>query len=668
MATSTIRQTEQKRRAHSISRLVLLVACVLLIIVNVVGLLFLRPTGTSDEIHAALPGQRIVLAEQLADAGASHRAVALTADNKLILLIDGKPAKEIQLEGNAAALGTSPDRKTLLVGNNERKIFRFDADLNPLGSFGVNGRVADVTMNDAGKIIAGYGIGKFTGKFWVGQFSADGKADYKKPTGMDVNVVTTKGDDLFYATADGKLVALSGAGEKRWETSLMQPALQLETTSKGNLIAGDERGVVYYLSPDGKMIWSQPLSEYKIRMLAEDPNSGNFLVGDADGRLAMLSEKDGQTIYQSSLAAGALRNLVSVSQDSLSMITNDGNWVTVNIASALNAPRQQAMTTLWLGANAVLGLTALAALVAAVPRFRAPALRVGRELRASTTAYLLILPAFILIIIFAYIPSLLGLFYSFTNFNLTEPLKFIGLKNFERLMNDRFFWVGVGNMILILITSLIKTLAIPLLVAELVYWLRSSRMKYAFRTAFIIPAIVPGVVGTLLWKMMYEPNNGLINQALRAVGLTDWARPWLADERLAIWAIIFSGFPWIGTFAFLIYLGGLLNVNRELFDAADIDGASALERFFRIDIPLLRPQIRLLLFFTFIDSVQGFGNIYIFTRGGPGFATYVPGLQMFLKIGAAEFGYAAAIGFVLALVVLVVTVMRFRFNQTPDMA
>jgi ABC-type sugar transport system permease subunit len=177
---------------------------------------------------------------------------------------------------------------------------------------------------------------------------------------------------------------------------------------------------------------------------------------------------------------------------------------------------------------------------------------------------------------------------------------------------------------------------------------------------------VPGVVGVLLWKQIYDPQIGLLNETLKAFGLGHLTRAWLADANTAIWAIIFAGFPWVSIFAFLIYLGGLLNINHEIFDAAAIDGASAWQRFWDIDLKMIRPQLRLILFFTFLGSVQEYGSIWIMTRGGPGTATYVPGLQMFLQISAAEFGYASAIGFILALVVLAITVWRFRFNQQPD--
>ena len=160
-------------------------------------------------------------------------------------------------------------------------------------------------------------------------------------------------------------------------------------------------------------------------------------------------------------------------------------------------------------------------------------------------------------------------------------------------------------MLLILVTSLIKVFTVPMMIAELIFWLRWSRAKYIMRVAFIIPSIVPGVVGILLWKQIYDPQIGLINEVLKAIGLGYVARGWLSDAATAIWAIIFTGFPWVDIFAFLIFFGGLLNINHEIFDAAAIDGASAWKRFLNIDLQMIRPQLRLIMFFAFLGLSRG---------------------------------------------------------------
>jgi ABC-type sugar transport system permease subunit len=178
-----------------------------------------------------------------------------------------------------------------------------------------------------------------------------------------------------------------------------------------------------------------------------------------------------------------------------------------------------------------------------------------------------------------------------------------------------------------------------------------------------VPAVVPGIVAILLWKMIWAPNIGLVNQTLTAVGLGEFQHTWLGEEATALLAIILTGFPWVAIFAFLVYFGGLLAVSSEMFEAAAVDGASPFRRFWSIDLAMLAPQIRLILFFTFIESIQGFAGILVLTGGGPGTATYVPALEMYMMISrASEFGYASAIGFTLAAVVGVLVFLRLRFD------
>jgi ABC-type sugar transport system permease subunit len=148
---------------------------------------------------------------------------------------------------------------------------------------------------------------------------------------------------------------------------------------------------------------------------------------------------------------------------------------------------------------------------------------------------------------------------------------------------------------------------------------------------------------------------------LRAAGLGEYAHSWLAEKSTSLWAIIFVGFPWVGAFQFLIYIGGLINIPAELYEAARMDGVSVRQRFRHIDLPMLRPQLALILFFTFIGSVQGYQNILLLTKGGPGFSTYVPAFQMYQKLAAeGQYGYASAIGVVLFFIVLAGTII----NQT----
>ncbi|HMN28059.1 MAG TPA: sugar ABC transporter permease, partial [Caldilineaceae bacterium] len=273
----------------------------------------------------------------------------------------------------------------------------------------------------------------------------------------------------------------------------------------------------------------------------------------------------------------------------------------------------------------------------------------AHRMRRAYLFYLFVMPSLTLIVIFTYYPAVLAFNNSLTNMSLRRVTEYVGLENYVKILT--------------IVASILKTITVPLLVAELIFWLRSNTLKYLFRTFFIFPAVVPGLITILLWRMIYAPNIGLINQILRAVGLTQFETAWLGDERTALLAIVGAGFPFVNIFALLIYLGGLIDINPELFDASAIDGAGRWARFWRIDVPLLGQQFRLLLFFTFSGAIQGFASIWVFTRGGPGYATYTPALQMYRQLIDTEYGYGSAIGVLLFLMSFGVTLMLLRFRR-----
>ena len=312
----------------------------------------------------------------------------------------------------------------------------------------------------------------------------------------------------------------------------------------------------------------------------------------------------------------------------------------------------------------ILAVLAAVSIILYVDILRRSFRRFFRALRKGRKAYLFLAPSLLLILIFCYYPIFTAFMYSFTNFRLSQPLEFIGLKNYSDMLKDPYFFPSMKNMLYIVLTSILKDLTMPLLVAELVFWLKNQRHKYLLRTAFVVPSIVPGMVVTLMWRMFYEPNIGLVNQLIQLFTGQPFQKGWLGDERLAIWSVIFSGFPWISIFAFLVYFGGLINISRDIYESAQLDGIRPMRRFLSIDKPMLRYQFRLVIFFSFLGSVQTYSDIYVLTQGGPGHATYVPALQMFMQISqGANFGYASALGVVLFLIVMIGTGINFAVNK-----
>ncbi len=285
-----------------------------------------------------------------------------------------------------------------------------------------------------------------------------------------------------------------------------------------------------------------------------------------------------------------------------------------------------------------------------------------RALWRSRYSYLFLLPTFLFLGLFNYIPAFSGLYHAFTEWETSGSAHPNGLENFRRMAQDEFLRLSLANQFWLLLASLLKTLIVPLMVAEMLFHLRSSRLQQIMRTLFLTPMIVPGMVGVLLWGFIYDPNIGLLNNALTAVGLGSWNRAWLGDWHTALPAVIGIGFPWAGGLALLLYLAGLMALPVDLLAASSVDGATFWQRFWAIDIPLLRGQMKTIAVLTIIGTLQDFGSLLVLTGGGPGLATHVPALHMYFQaFRFGHYGYASAIGFVLFLVTLTFTIANMRF-------
>jgi ABC-type sugar transport system permease subunit len=276
-------------------------------------------------------------------------------------------------------------------------------------------------------------------------------------------------------------------------------------------------------------------------------------------------------------------------------------------------------------------------------------------------SYLLLLPTFTLVILFFYYPALSGIFHAFTTWQAVGDSRWVGLDNFIFMATDPFIRHSLYNQLLLTLADMVKALVPPFIVAEMIYSLRSERERYWLRTLCVIPMVAPGMVIILMWYFIYDPNVGLLNQALVGMGLEDLKRAWLGDPNFALGAIVGIGFPWIGALAFLILYAGLNNIPGDIVDAARIDGASKFARILQIDLPMLVPQIRLVVLLTLIASIQDFGRVLVMTGGGPGYATYVPALWMYEQTFLmSHFGYASAIGVTLFLVILTSSLIVLR--------
>lgn len=618
------------------------------------GPVFERLTATSPRVTQVmvLPAGRLAVA---------------TVDNEVVLLASDRVQQRRRLSGVIGGLGFDPQRSLLYVGTADGRLTALGLDLEPRGQFPVSGWVVALQIDPEGNLLVAHGIGAFSDRYYVSLLTPDGQTVYSQRVEFTITALAILADQIVYSTANGRVGALRKSDGQPLRTVVVtRPPTRLAAVPPwAAVLVGDDWGNVSLLrAHDGTVLWETAVTPYPIRSLTADAAGQTLLAGDSHGGLFLL-DGEGHLIFGQRATESSIEAFVPAAEDWV-VLPREGAWL--RLRPQLVADTQQAarLRLLWLGGNALLALLLGAGLVLTLPRLRRGARTLGRALYRSRTAYLFIAPSMGLILLFSYYPAVLAFYYSFTDFSVRNvTAEFVGLQNYLTILRDDFYFrVGFGNMLLILVTGVLKVLSVPLLVAELVFWLKNHVHRYLFRTLVVFPAVVPGLVTTLLWRLIYDPNVGLLNQLLRTLGLGHLQRAWLGDERTAIWAIIGAGFPFLSAFAFLIYLGGLLNINPELYDSAQIDGAAWWRRFWHIDVPLLEPQFRLLLFFAFTGAIQGFAHIYIYTRGGPGYATYVPALQMYLKIAdGGDFGYASAIGVLLFGLIFLGTVVILRFRR-----
>ena len=293
----------------------------------------------------------------------------------------------------------------------------------------------------------------------------------------------------------------------------------------------------------------------------------------------------------------------------------------------------------------------------------------GNKLKKSIPAYLFLLPLFTGILIFSYYPAFSGIYHSFFDWNGIGEKTFRGLANYKNLFHDSIFLNSIPVMLKLMIPKLIISIVVPFIMAELIFAIRSNKMQERYRMLCLLPMVAPGVVGTLLWKFIYDPSSGLAVELCRLFGIVGQTQniDWLGNPALTIGSIIFIGFPWIGGTSVLIYMSGLMNISGEVMEASQLDGCSTFGRIFRIDIPLMMGQIRYFVIIGIISALQDYSVQIILTGGGPGYTTYVPGYYLFKQaFSYGNMGYACAIGTLMFSVIFLLTLLSMRLMKSKD--
>ncbi|MBP7461441.1 MAG: sugar ABC transporter permease [Candidatus Delongbacteria bacterium] len=274
--------------------------------------------------------------------------------------------------------------------------------------------------------------------------------------------------------------------------------------------------------------------------------------------------------------------------------------------------------------------------------------------------YLLLFPFLLHFMIFTLYPVLFSFFLTFHKWNVSLPMRWIGLKNFTRLLQDDLFWQSILNTLYFLVIHIPFQIVIALGLAVVLNM--NIRGRGVFRAMFFMPVVVSGVVISILWRELYNYDTGIINRLLIDIGLKripflidpDWAMPSIAV--MATWKNV--------GFYLVLFLVGLQTIPRYLYEAAAIDGANRRQMFFHITLPQLNPTILLVVILSSINGFSLFIEPYILTGGGPMNSTLSAMLYVYKQaFSFSSMGYAASLAFTFALVLLVIVVIQKRMVE-----
>ncbi|MBJ7900154.1 MAG: ABC transporter permease subunit [Cyanobacteria bacterium RI_101] len=278
------------------------------------------------------------------------------------------------------------------------------------------------------------------------------------------------------------------------------------------------------------------------------------------------------------------------------------------------------------------------------------------------TPYLFLLPALIILGLTVFYPAWQAFALSFTQYDLdlTQAPQWVGLKNFQRLWQDRIFWQSLGNSALYLLGVVPLLVIAPLVLAVLVN--QKLRGVAGFRAAFYTPVIISMVVAGIAWRALYA-SDGVLNQALRWLGLTEGI-PWLTSPQWALGSVM-AVTVWKGLgYYMVIYLAGLQGIPADLYEAAALDGAGGWERHWYITLPLMRPYLLLVGVISSISALKVFEEVYIMTQGGPLNHTKTVVYYLYeLAFQNLDLNYAAAVGLVLFGVIFLFSLANLKLSR-----
>lgn len=284
------------------------------------------------------------------------------------------------------------------------------------------------------------------------------------------------------------------------------------------------------------------------------------------------------------------------------------------------------------------------------------------EMKQGTLALIFSAPATLIIASTILVPFLYTIFLSLHKWKLKikPPRPFIGLENYADWLSDDKFWDSFSTSVLFAVLAVTIIVIIALLIALLLN--EDFPGRGILRALLLVPWAIPAVVNGLLWKWLLDPNYGIVNAIFKGTGVISQYQAWLSDmPSVLIWTVI--AYSWIHIpLAALLLLSGLQTISSTLYEAAVVDGASLLQRFLYITLPLLRPMLTIVVIFETIFALKVFDIIFVLTGGGPGKATSVLGWQIYTEtFKKLDFGAGSSLAMLLGSITLLIAIVFYAF-------
>lgn len=288
----------------------------------------------------------------------------------------------------------------------------------------------------------------------------------------------------------------------------------------------------------------------------------------------------------------------------------------------------------------------------------------GKLLIKQYKPYLFVLPALIFYIIFVFVPIAETFKLSFFEWNGASPVKtYIGLENFLNLLEDDVFMISLKNTVIWTIIAVAFPLLIGLVLSNI---LVTGKIKFSavFEVAYFMPNVLSVVVIGIIWSWIFLPDNGILTQMVKMIGLETVRTDWLGNSNLVLYCLLLAASWGYFGFCMVVFISSLKSIDKSYFEAATIDGANAFQTFIKITIPSMKNSINFMLLYTIISSLKVFDIVNVMTKGGPYHSSEVIATYLYTQVFQLNnVGYGSSIAIALTVIVMVFSVIYMMISE-----